>query len=258
MPEPARCEDSGFAQSEFTADALLNGKVRLRQPVAGYRAAIDPVFLAAAVSARPQDKVLDAGCGAGAAFLCLAYRVPGCVIVGVERDPALAELARFNVRDNGLAGRVEIRSGDIAGQSLGLTPGSFDHVMMNPPYLDPKRSQPSVHGARAAAMVEGTADLAAWIGFAHGMLGNRGILTLIHRADRLDDAIAALSPHFGGIARFPLWPFAGRAAKRVIFRARKDVEEPTVALPGLVLHGDDGRFTPAADEILRRGRALVF
>ena len=35
-----------------TEDALLGGRVVLRQPAAGYRAAIDPVLLAAAVPAR--------------------------------------------------------------------------------------------------------------------------------------------------------------------------------------------------------------
>ena len=59
-------------------DTLLGGRVRLRQPVAGYRAAIDPVFLAAAVPAVPGDRALDVGCGAGAAALCLAIRVPDC------------------------------------------------------------------------------------------------------------------------------------------------------------------------------------
>ena len=38
-------------------DALLGGRVRLRQPVTGYRVAIDPVFLAAAVPAVPGDRV---------------------------------------------------------------------------------------------------------------------------------------------------------------------------------------------------------
>ena len=42
--EPARAV-------EISKDSLLEGRVRLRQPLAGYRAAIDPVFLAAAVPA---------------------------------------------------------------------------------------------------------------------------------------------------------------------------------------------------------------
>ena len=47
MPDTARRKFPGAAEAAFTADTLLNGKIRLRQPVAGYRAAIDPVFLAA-------------------------------------------------------------------------------------------------------------------------------------------------------------------------------------------------------------------
>ena len=34
----------------FTEDRLLGGRIRLKQPAAGYRVAIDPVFLAAANS----------------------------------------------------------------------------------------------------------------------------------------------------------------------------------------------------------------
>ena len=58
----------------FTEDRLLGGRIRLKQPAAGYRVAIDPVFLAAAVPAEPHQLVLDVGCGAGAAMLCVAAR----------------------------------------------------------------------------------------------------------------------------------------------------------------------------------------
>ena len=57
-----------------TDDTLLDGAVIFRQPAEGYRAAIDPVFLAAAVPDSVRGRVLDLGCGAGAAMLCLARR----------------------------------------------------------------------------------------------------------------------------------------------------------------------------------------
>ena len=57
-----------FAKEDLTEDAFLDGRVRLLQPRKGYRAATDPVLLAAAVAAKPGDKVLDIGCGAGAAL----------------------------------------------------------------------------------------------------------------------------------------------------------------------------------------------
>src|SRR6185503_13495505 len=89
-------------------DTLLGGRVKLRQPVDGYRVAIDPVILAAAVPAGAQDRVIDIGCGTGAASLCLAARVPNCRGVGLERDHALAELARDNVARNGFADRLAV------------------------------------------------------------------------------------------------------------------------------------------------------
>jgi tRNA1(Val) A37 N6-methylase TrmN6 len=251
-------EASSLAEDGFSTDALLGGRLRLRQPVTGYRAAIDPVLLAAAVPAAPRDLVCEAGAGAGAALLCLAARVPGCRILGFERDDSLVQLARDNAADNGFSDRVEVVAGDIAKPPPRLSPGTFDHVMMNPPYLESSRARSPVDANRAAAMVEGQAGLGDWIGFAHVMLRDRGTLTIIHRADRLDQLLAALASRFGGVTVFPLWPGEGRGAKRVIVRARKNTKEPASLLPGLVLHGDDGRFTPAAEAILREGHGLDF
>lgn len=250
--------DPSGAETEVTLDSLLGGRLRLRQPVSGYRAAIDPVLLAAAVPAQPGDSVLDAGTGTGAALLCLAARVSGCHILGLERDDAMARLARDNAANNGFSNRIEIILGDIACPPPQLSRGSFDHVMMNPPHLDPGRTRAPTDAGRAAAMVEDAATLPDWIGFAHAMLRERGTLTIIHRADRLDQLIASLAPGFGGIVVFPLWPGRARAAKRVIVRARKNSREPASLLPGLTLHGDDGRFTPLAEQVLREGRALDF
>ena len=85
--------------SGTTRDAFLGGKLRLRQPRRGYRAGIDPVLLAASVPARPGQSVLDLGCGAGAAALCLAARVGGLRLAGLERQADYAELARANAAE---------------------------------------------------------------------------------------------------------------------------------------------------------------
>ena len=62
--------------SGTTVDHLLNGRVALEQPRDGYRVAIDPVFLAAAVPAKSGNKILELGVGTGAAALCLLARIP--------------------------------------------------------------------------------------------------------------------------------------------------------------------------------------
>jgi tRNA1(Val) A37 N6-methylase TrmN6 len=239
-----------------TDDALLGGRVKLLQPASGYRVAIDPVLLAAAVPAGPADNALDIGCGVGAAALCLAARVPDCRITGIETQRDLARLAGENVARNGVADRVTIMAGDIRNPPPLLAPGSFAHVMANPPYMEAGAASPSPVPEKVAATVEGAADLAVWVRFALAMTRPRGGVTFIHRADRLEHLLAQFADRAGGIVVLPLWPGVGKPATRVIVHARKDVATPTRLLPGLVLHEADGRFTAAADAVLRDAQAL--
>ena len=75
----------------FSADSLVGGKIKLFQPKKGYRVSIDSIFLSAAIPAGMGDKVLDLGSGVGAAALCLARRVSGCKIIGIEIQNDLIE-----------------------------------------------------------------------------------------------------------------------------------------------------------------------
>ena len=244
-------------EKSYTEDALLGGRVRLRQPATGYRAAIDPVFLAASVEAGDQDAVLDMGCGVGAATLCLATRVPFCRITGFDLQRDIVRMASDNISLNDLAGRVSVMHGDLLNPPPRLAPGAFDHVMANPPFLEAAAATPPADPGAAAARLEGSADLAAWVRIALAMVRAKGSVTFIHRADRLETLLALLAGRAGEIVIFPLWPGGGKPAKRVIVRARKQIATPTRLMPGLVLHQADGRFTAEAEAVLRGGAALV-
>lgn len=242
---------------ELTADSLLGGRVRFRQPADGYRVALDPVLLAAAVAAAPGQRVLDAGAGTGAASLCLAARVPGCAIVGLELQRELQRIASRNVAENGLAGRVETIHGDLGRPPPRLSAESFDHVMTNPPYLARDATTPSPNPARTLANVEGDLDLAGWLAACVRMLKSGGCLTLVHRAQRLGDVLAALHGRLGGVVVFPLWPGRDRRpAKRILVQGCKGSGAPLQLMPGLVMHDDDGRLTPTLDGVLRHGQRL--
>jgi len=257
--DPAASEPAAPEPEEaLTADTLLGGRVRLLQPAHGYRAAIDPVLLAAAVPAEGGQQVLDLGAGAGAASLCLAHRVELCRVAGLELQRAMVRLANDNAALNGLKDRVAVMEGDVLRPPPRLAPGSFDHVMANPPHLEAARASPAAAPGKAAATREGEAALAAWIALGLAMLRAKGTLTLVHRADRLDALLAALHGRAGGIVVFPLWPMAdGRPAKRVIVQARRGVATPTRLAAGLVLHRADGGFSDAAEAVLRGGAALA-
>lgn len=248
--------EDGRADAEISEDALMGGQIRLRQPKTGFRAAIDSVLLAAAVPAQPGDIVFEPGAGVGAAALCLARRVGGVSVAGVEPQPDLVRIGGDNVRLNGLEDRVEIMVGALGRLPPRLSPASFDHVMANPPYLEPGRADAPPDPGKAAAVLEGDATLAQWIAGSLAMLRPKGSLTVIHRADRLDallGALGALGDRAGEIVVFPLWPGVGKPAKRVLVRARRGVATPLRLAPGLVLHAPGGGYTPEADAALRGG-----
>ena len=240
----------------LSEDGLLGGRVVLAQPAEGYRIAIDPVVLAAAVRAAAGDKILELGSGVGAAALCLAARVADCTVTGVERDPELVSLMNENAVRNGVADRVTAHCGDVRAPLNEFAPGSWDHVMANPPFLAGGHATPPRDLRKLAATQEQGASLADWIASARRMLKRRGWLTLIHRADRFDALCAELRPGFGAITLAPLWPLAGRPAKRIIVRARKGVASPASVAPGLILHDPGGDFTPEAEAVLRDAAAL--
>ena len=241
---------------QLTDDRLLGGRVRFSQPAHGYRVAVDPVLLAAAVPARPGERVLDAGAGTGAASLCLAARAPDCRIVGLELQRPLQRIASHNVAQNGWDGRVEMVAGDLERPPPRLAAASFDHVMTNPPHLPAAATSASPNRQRALAHAETSLDLAGWLAACVRMLRSGGRLTLIHRTDRLNEVLAALLGRAGDVIIFPLWPAAGRPARRVLIQARKDARGPLRLVPGLALHAAGGGFCPWVEEVLREGKAL--
>ncbi|MCA3324111.1 MAG: N-6 DNA methylase [Roseomonas sp.] len=238
---------------EYTEDHLLNGRVALRQARQGFRAGLDAVLLAAFVPARPGDSVLEAGAGSGAAFLCLAARVPGLAIRAVEREAAMAALARDNAARAGLVARIEL--GDVADLALARALGPVAHGFANPPYW-PGGTPPPGAIRRAATHEAGTA-LSDWVGFLAAAIAPRGSLSLILPAARFDAAVVAMrQAGFGALELLPLWPRAGVPAKRALLRAWKGARGPAKLYAGLVLHEADGRFTEAAEATLRDAAAL--
>ncbi|WP_309604354.1 methyltransferase [Phenylobacterium sp.] len=241
---------------ETTDDKVLDGRIGLRQPARGYRAGVDAALLAAACDARAGQRVIEAGCGAGAALLAAAARRPDARFVGVERDPAALALARGNIVRNGLEARVEAVAGDVALRFSGLGLPAFDAAMANPPFFDdPEALRGPAAERRGAWMADD--GLAAWIGFLSKAVREGGTITLIHRADRLADILALLAPKAGSAQVRPVLPFADQPAKRVLVRAIKTGKAPMRLLPPLVLHDrEGGKHTPQAEAILRGEAAL--
>jgi tRNA1(Val) A37 N6-methylase TrmN6 len=251
-------EPTGLATSE---DAVLGGRLRLRQPVSGHRVGHDAILLAAATAGRAGEKAVDLGAGVGGAGLALAARVDGLTMTLVEIDPALCRLAADNVQLNRLADRVSVLACDAedseALAGAGLAPESIDRVLMNPPFHDARRANLSPDPLRRLAHAAAPGLLPRWVASAARLLKPQGVLTLIWRADARDDVLAALNSQFGGIGLLPVQPRAEAPAIRLLVRAVKGGERraPTTCAP-LVLNDASGRPSAAAEAVLRAGETL--
>jgi len=237
-------------------NALLGGRVRLRQLSTGYRAGMDAALLAAAVPALPGERVFEAGCGAGAVLMQIAARRPGVTLTGLERERDAAALALENAALNGVADRATILTGDVAAGFRALDLPPFDWAVSNPPFFDdPGALRAPAPGKRAAWMADD--GLAAWTGLLLQAVREGGRIVVIHRTDRLADLLALLGEKAGSFAIRPVQPFADQPAKRVLVQAIRTGRAPLRLLPALVLHDRSGAKHTAEAEAILRGEAAL-
>jgi tRNA1Val (adenine37-N6)-methyltransferase len=246
-----------FDADDLTDDAFLGGRLQLWQPVRGYRAATDPVLLAAAVAARGGQSVLDLGCGAGTASLCLGARVAGLQLTGLELQADYADLARRNATRNGMA--FEVVEGDLADIPAVLKCG-FDHVIANPPYYATAGTPSPDAGRDIALRVE--TPIATWVEAGARRLVPGGWMTIILATECLPEALAACAGRLGSLAVLPLAARAGQSGLRVTLQGRKGGRRGFRLLAPFVLHGgrahdgDRDSYTAEAKAILRDGGDL--
>lgn len=241
---------------DTTQDYLLKGAVHLRQLRMGYRAGIDPVYLAAACNAGPGERVLDVGAGVGAASLCLAVRVPGCLVSALEREETLVTLLRQNACDTGVEARVEGFCDDLFGLSNFPKAPCFDHVMTNPPFMEAGHTPPPNTLKMKAHHEDAHQNVEGWLKACLCLLKDRGTFTMIHRTDRLDQIMAFLWRRVGGICLYPILSKAGGPCKRFLLTGRKGVKTPLQNIFPLIVHEDDGTYTAQAREILENKKGL--
>ena len=239
---------------DLTHDASLGGRLHLWQPRRGYRAGVDPVLLAASVPAKAGQSVLDLGCGAGAAALCLGARVPGLELLGIERQSDYAALAARN--------GLDVVAADLAHLPDAVKQRSFDHVLANPPYFARSAGHGSADTGREGALGLDT-PLSKWGEVAARRLRPKGYLHMINRVERVPDVLGAAYARLGSLELWPICPRLGKAAELVILRARKEGRAPFRLHAPIILHagarherdGDD--YTPEIQAVLRDGTSLL-
>jgi tRNA1(Val) A37 N6-methylase TrmN6 len=240
-------------------DGFLGGRLRLKQPKRGHRVGHDAVLLAAATPACAGECIIDLGAGVGAAGLAVASRVHGIDLVLVDRDEALVDIAQANLAANKVAGRavaLDVTASAAVFTRAGLPAESADRVLMNPPFNEPSRHQPSPDAARRSAHEEDDQALEVWMRSVRRILKPAGTVSIIWRAEGLARVLAALAAGFGGAMVLPVHPRDNAPAIRILVRASKGSRAPVALLPGIFLNGQAGGVPEHVEAVLN-GTAVL-
>jgi tRNA1Val (adenine37-N6)-methyltransferase len=132
----------GVPERGSTADTLLDGRLRLRQPADGYRVNVDALLLAAfAAVGRRAELAMDLGAGVGTVGLLLERCGAARRLALVEREPELCEFASHNLETLGVSGSVHAVDLERTSLPRALVQRA-DLIVANPPFFAPGSGRP--------------------------------------------------------------------------------------------------------------------
>ena len=234
---------------------LMDGRVKLIQSLDGLRASMDSVLLASAVTAKVNESVLDMGCGTGSVGLCVNERLKdlNLSITGIDIQEKMILLAKDNAQANGIGGHTNYLCGDVENKTL-FDAETYNHIVMNPPYYKDGERQQSPDTVREKAY---SGDLDIWFSSALYWVKHEGSLTLIHRADKLDDILNLAKGKFGAIEIWPIYSKPDEPAIRVVVKMIRNRKTPLRLHSPVVLFNSDGKPSKRSESILRDAKGLV-
>jgi tRNA1Val (adenine37-N6)-methyltransferase len=237
---------------ELTSDAVT-ATFRLVQRRRGHRFSIDDLATAweAARAAPAAETVLDLGCGVGSVLLMVAWRRPEAQCFGIEAQETSIELARRNVRDNGLADRVRLFHGDLRELTRDWPHGRCALVTGTPPYLPLGTAPPSPDPQRAAARLELRGGVEDYLAAAARVLAPEGLVVVCadgRAPGRVVEGAAAagLCP----VRRVDIVPRAGKRALFSVWTCARSTRGAVEHLE-VVMRDKQGERTEASREMRR-------
>lgn len=243
-------------QAAVTHDTLFAGTLTCLQHREGYRFALDAVLLAHFAAPRPGERVLELCAGNGVVSLIMAYRQPRLAITAFELQPPLVGLLRSNVALNRYEERIAVVEGDCRHLATCVVPGSFDRVVMNPPYRRVSSGRQSLGDEAAKARHELTLTLGEAVAAMALGVKNRGRCVVVYPAERLATLIAALKERRLEPKRVQVvYSHPGDAGRLVLVEAVKNGGEELTVLPPFFIHqAAGGAYTAEMAALYASGR----
>lgn len=243
------------AADELTSDAIT-ASFRLVQRRRGHRFSIDDLATAwealRAVPAFPEGgSFLDLGCGVGSVLLMVAWRLSAARGFGIEAQDVSIELARRNVRENGLEARVRLRHGDLRDETRDWPHGPHALVTGTPPYLPVGTASASPDPQRAAARLELRGGVEDYLAAAARVLSPDGVVVVCADGRAPQRVVCgASSAGLVPIRRLDIVPRAGRSVLFSVWTCARG-SRGALERAEVVMRDESGERTEASQAMRR-------
>lgn len=224
-------------------DELQRDGYRIIQHPDSFCFGMDAVLLSSYAEAKRGERALDLGTGTGIIPILMRAKTKCRDFTGLEIDETSARRAMRSVQLNGLEDSIRIIPGDLREVSSLFSPGSFDVVTSNPPYMVAGHGKTGKSG-KGPERHELLCTLEDVVGGAARMLREQGRFYLIHRPFRLAEVMVSLSRHRLEPKRMRLvYPMADREPNLVLLEARKGANPRLTVEPPLIVYEQPGVYT---------------
>ena len=215
---------------------------------------LDSVLLANFVSLNKGiTNVLDIGCGNAPIPMILSCK-GDFSIIGVEIQKDVYDLAVKSVDINGLSDRIKLVNMDVNEFAAGLESDQFDVITCNPPFF--KVSEGSNLNSslyKVIARHEVKLNLDQLFKISRKLLKNGGVISVVHRTDRLIDIIESMRSNNIEPKRIQLvYPHIGDESNMVLVEGSKNGKPGLKILPPLYTHNSDGSYTDSVMKFFER------
>lgn len=225
---------------------------------------MDAVLLANYVRFKRSGRYLDLGTGTGIIPILLAAKEYGedtltreerlavrdtrpmddARFIGIEIQPACADMAARSVSLNGLDGLVRIDNGDIKEVSCNYRKASFDIVTSNPPYIKGSHGLENPDAPKNIARHEVHVTLDQVVAAAEYALKPGGSFYMIHKPFRLAEIFECLHEHRLEPKRMQLvHPYIDKEPNMVIVEAVKGGNSMIKIDPPMIVYKAPGVYT---------------
>lgn len=234
-----------------TINYLLGYKdLKIYQDTEMFNFSLDSVLLPNFVTLNQKiQNILDIGCGNAVIPLILTQKT-NAKITGVEIQPESFALAKKSVNYNNLDNKIELINMDICEYAKQIESDTFDVITCNPPFFKlGEKSHLNESPYKIIARHEVKLNLDLLFSISKKLLKNNGVISIVHRPERLVEIIDAMRKNNIEPKRVQfVYPGKNKEANILLIEGSKNGKPGIKILPPLYTHNEDGSYT---DDVLK-------